>query len=195
MRIKISEQLERRIDRVYQLAGYSRKGDLIREATRSRLDELEAKYQPQEPSVRDAFSYTIDRGGVGGPEIRLTPNPEYPVRFEYVYIGDPPHTTILDTGKAFVPEETLDRSGIPGIKDTLEEIDGVKRVDVLTEGAISVKAAENAPFPVVEAEGEDPLVDRVYDALEKLIKEANQRVRDRELTREEARHQATKDYV
>lgn len=195
MRVKISDHLERRLERVYQLAGYSRKGDLIREATRSRLDELEAKYLTHEQSVRDAVSYTIDRGGVDGPEIRLTSTPDAPVRFEYVYVGDPPHTTILDTGQAFVPEETSDRSDIPGIKNTLEAIDGVDRVDVLTEGAISVKVTANTSIPLEEADGENPLVDRIYDALMELITDANQAVRDGELTRAEARRQATKDYV
>lgn len=194
MRVKISDQLERRIERVYQLAGYSRKGDLIREATRSRLDELETKYLTHEQSVRDAFSHTIDRGGVGSPEIRLTPTPDAPVRFEYVYVGDPPHTTILDTGQAFIPEETSDRSDIPGIKDTLEAIDGVDRVDVLTEGAISVKVTANTPIPVVETDGADSLVDRIYDPLLELITDANQSVREGELTRAEARRQATKGY-
>lgn len=195
MRVKISDHLERRLDRVYQLAGYSRKGDLIREATRSRLDELEAKYLTHEQSVRDDVSYMIDRGGVDGPEIRLTSTPDAPVRFEYVYVGDPPHTTILDTGQAFVPEETSDRSDIPGIKDTLEAIDGVDRVDVLTEGAISVKVTANTSIPLEEADGGNPLVDRIYDALMGLITDANQAVRDGELTRAEARRQATKDYV
>lgn len=194
MRIKISKQLERRIERVYQLSGHGRKGDLIREATRSRLDELEAEYQNREQSIHDAFTYTIDRGGVGGPEIRLTPNPESPVRFEYVYTGDPPHTTILDTGNTFIPEETPNGGEIPGITDTLEEIEYVERVDVLTQGAITVKVTEDASIPLVESEGKETLVHRVYDALEELIEDANRRVCDGEETREKARRRAVTDY-
>lgn len=194
MRVKIGEYLEKRIERVYQLAGYGRKGDLIRKATREHLDELEAKYITREQSVRDAFSYTIDRGGVGGPEIRLIPNPESPIRFEYVHVGDPPHTTILDTGIAFIPEETPAGRNIPGLKDTLEDIEGIERANVLTAGRITVRITEDTPIPVVEADGGEPLVDRIYDALGELIEETNRRIHEGEETRQDAKRLAVKDY-
>lgn len=194
MRAKIGEHLEERIQRVYQLAGYGRKGDLIRKATREHLDELEAKYITREQSVRDAFSHTIDRGGVGGPEIRLIPNPESPMRFEYVHVGDPPHTTILDTGITFVPEKKPAGSNIPGLKDTLEDTESIERANVLTAGGITVRIAEDTPIPVVEAEEEEPLVNRIYDALGELIEEANRRIHEGEETRQDAKRLAVKDY-
>lgn len=208
MRVKIGERLERRIERVYQLSGYSRKGDLVREATRQRVDELEAQYLSREQPVRDAFDCDVDRGGVGGPEVRLTPTEESALRFEYVYAGSPPHTTILDTGITFIPEETpgetsanspeepVDARDVPGIRDTLEAIDGVERADVLTEGAIVVKLAPDASSPRENApdrEG-DPVLDRIYAALDDLVESANRRVRNGEETREEARQRAVSGY-
>lgn len=195
MRIKIGERLEKRIERVYQLGGHSRKGDLIREATRERVDELEAEYLSREQSVRDAFAYTVDRGGVGGPEVRLTTRTESPVRFEYFYAGDPPHTTILDTGRTFIPEETPEGRDTPGIKDTLEAIEGVEEVRVLRKGAIAVTVAEDTPVPLVGTGSEEPFVDRIYDALGELIEEADRRVREGEETRQEAKQRAVKDYA
>jgi len=195
MRVKIGDRLEERIERVYQLAGYSRKGDLIREATRQRVDELEAEYLSREQSVREIFGYTVDRGGVGGSKIRFSPKPESPVRFEYFYVGNPPHTTILDTGNTFVPEETPEGSDLPGIGDTLEAIEGVEQAAILTEGVISVKVAEDSLIPLVDSDGTDSLVDRVYDALGALIEEANQRVREGEETRQDAKQRAVKDYA
>lgn len=208
MRVKIGERLERRIERVYQLSGYSRKGDLVREATRQRVDELEAEYLSREQPVRDAFDCDVDRGGVGGPEVRLTPTEESALRFEYVYAGSPPHTTILDTGITFIPEETPgetsanspeepdDARDVPGIRDTLEAIEGVEGADVLTEGAIAVKLAPDTPTPQGNAPDreEDPVVDRIYAALEDLVESANRRVRSGEETREEARQRAVSGY-
>lgn len=194
MRVKIGEQLERRIERVYQLSGHSRKGDLIREATRKRVDELESEYLGREQPVREAFDISIDRGGVGGAEVRLTPTSESPIRFEYFYAGSPPHTTILDTGITFVPEETPTGSPVPGIKDTLEAIEGVQRANVLTEGAISVKLTEATLNPPDGDPEEDPLVDRIFDALDELVQGANRRIRTGEETRQEAKRRATKDF-
>lgn len=194
MRVKIGEQLERRIERVYQLAGYSRKGDLIREATRQHVDELESECLAREQPVRDAFESSIDRGGVGGPEIRLAPESESPIRFEYFYAGTPPHTTILDTGITFVPEVRPTGSDLPGIKDTLEAIEGVERANVLTEGVISVKLEEDTLDPLGGEGVEEPLVDRIYDELGDLVQAANRRVHNGEETREEAKRRATKDY-
>lgn len=194
MRVKIGERLEGRIERVYQLAGYSRKGDLIREATRQRVDELEEEYLAREQPVREAFSCSIDRGGVGGSQIRLEPKPDSALRFEYFYSGAPPHTTILDTGTTFIPEESPGGSDVPGIKDTLEAIDGVERADVLTEGAIAIKLGAETLDPGAGTEAEDPFVDRIYEALEDLIENANRRVRREDETREDARRRAVRDY-
>ncbi|MFB6187167.1 MAG: hypothetical protein ABEI86_09920 [Halobacteriaceae archaeon] len=193
MRIQIGQQLEDRIERVYKQAGYSRKGDLVREATRKLVNELEAEYLTQEQSVRDAFTYTINRGGVGGPVIRLSPKTDSPIRFKYFSKGNPPHTTILDTGNTYIPEKAPEGSDLPGIVDTLEDIEGVDRVGVLTKGEISVTVKEDNSIPLVDADG-DTLVDHIYDKLGELIDEANRRVREGEETRQDAMRRAVKDY-
>lgn len=193
MRVQIGQQLEGRIEKVYKQAGYSRKGDVVREATRKLVNELEAEYLTQEQSVRDAFSYSINRGGVGGPVIRLSPKQDSPIRFEYFSKGDPPHTTILDTGNTYIPEEAPAGSSLHGIVDALEQIEGVERVGVLTKGVISVTVSENNSVPLVEAEG-NALVDRIYDSLGELIDEANRRVREGKETRQDAKRRAVKDY-
>lgn len=195
MRVKIGDRLERRIERVYQLDGYSRKGDLIREATRNLVEDLEDAYLNGEAPIREAFAESIDRGGVGGARIRLTPEAESPVRFEYIYEGNPPHTTILDTGLTFVPERTPEGSEVPGIRDTLESLDGVERADVLTEGVISVTLSADAVTPLDGSGGTAPVVDRVYDALADLVRTANRLVREGEDTRQAARRRAIKDYA
>lgn len=192
MRVQIGQQLENRIERVYKQAGYSRKGDLVRDATRRLVNDLEAEYLTQEQSVRDAFSYTINRGGVGGPVIRFSPRSDSPVRFKYFNKGDPPHTTILDTGNTYIPEEAPDGSDLPGVVDVLEKIDGVKRANVLTKGEISVTVREDNSIPLVDADGS--LVDRIYDTLGELIDEANRRVREGDETRQDAMRRAVKDY-
>lgn len=191
MRTKIGPQLEERIEKIYRQAGYNRKGDLVREATRQLVNELEAEHLTQEKSVRDAFSYTINRGGVGGPVIRLSPDP--PIRFEYFSKGDPPHTTILDTGNTYIPEEAPEGSDLPGVVDVLEEIDGIAKAGVLTKGEISVTVDENNSTPITDADGES-LVDQIYDELGTVIDEANRRVREGEETRQDAKRRAVKDY-
>lgn len=195
MRVKIGDRLERRIERVYQLDGYSRKGDLIREATRDLVEELEDAYLTGEAPIQEAFDHSIDRGGVGGARIRLTPASESPVRFEYIYDGNPPHTTILDTGLTFIPERTPEGGDAPGIRDTLESLDIVERADVLTEGVITVTLSQDAVAPFAASNGEASIVDRVYDALAELIEGANRRVREGEDTRQAARRRAIKDYA
>jgi len=195
MRIQIGEQLDERIERVYRQAGYSRKGDLVREATRRLVNDLEADYLTQEQHIRDAFSYTINRGGVRGPVIRFTPKSDSPIRFEYFSKGNPPHTTILDTGNTYLPERAPDGSDLPGIVDALEEVEGIAGVGVLTKGEISVTVAEDNAIPLVEPDRDgEGIVDRVYDILDDLIREANCRVRTGEETRQDAKRRAVKDY-
>lgn len=192
MRVQIGQQLQDRIERIYKQAGYSRKGDLVREATRKLINDLEAKYLTQEQSVRDAFEYTVNRGGVGGPVIRLSPKTNSPIRFKYFSKGNPPHTTILDTGNTYIPEKAPDGSDLPGIVDVLD-IEGVDRVGVLTKGEISVTVQDDNSIPLVDADGET-LVDRIYDKLGELIDEANQRVCEGEETRQDAMRRAVKDF-
>lgn len=193
MRVEIGEQTERRIERIYRQAGYSRKGDLVREATRTLVNELEAEYLTHEQSIHDVFTYTINRGGVGGPVIRLRPTNESPVRFKYFSKGNPPHTTILDTGNTFIPEEAPEGSDLPGVVDALEEIEGVDRVGVLTKGEISVTVEEDNAIPL-GGEESNTVVDRIYERLGDLIDEANRRVREGEETRQDAHRRAVKDY-
>lgn len=192
MRVKIGNQLENRISRVYKPAGYSRKGDLVREATRQLVTELEAEYLAQDQSAHDAFSCTIHRGGVGGPVIRLQPTSS--LRFKYFSKGNPPHTTILDTGLTYIPEKSPSGSDYPGVRDTLESLEGVEKANVLTKGEISVTVEEDSAVPVDNSEEETTIVDQIYDELDRLIAEANRRVHDGEETRDDALRRAVKDY-
>lgn len=194
MRVKIGDALEERITRVYQQAGYSRPGDLVREATTELVTDLEAEHPTQDQSVRDGFTYTINRGGVGGPVIRLQPKTESLFRFKYFSKGDPPHTTIFDTGTTYIPEHSPTGSDVPGVEDTLEQIDGVEKVNVLTKGEISVTVKADNSLPVVDDEAENTLVDQLYDSLEQLIEEGNRRVRDGDETRQDALRRAVTDY-
>lgn len=186
VRPELPQQLEDRIETIYRQAGYQSKGDLVRDAVRKHVNELEAEHHVQEVAVRDAFDYSIHRTRVSGPEIRFTPKREAPVRFKYVDKGNPPHTTLLDTGTTYVAEDD--------IVDALENIEGVERAGVLTKGEIKVTVAEDNPVPLAESDTQKPLVDRVYDTLDPIIREANQRVLDGEETRRDAFERAVKPY-
>jgi len=186
MRPEIPDQLENRIETVYRQAGYRSKGDLVRDAVRKHVNDLEAEHHINEVAVRDAFDDTIYRTSVSGPEIRFTSKSNTSFRFKYVDKGNPPHTTLLDTGTTYVAEDN--------IVDALENLEGVARTRVLTKGEIKVTVAEDNPVPLAESDTQKPLVDRVYDTLDPLIKEANQRVLNGEETRQEAFEQAVKPY-
>ncbi len=194
MRVKIGDTLEERIQKVYQQAGYSRPGDLVREATRELVTDFEADHLTQEQSVRDGFTCTVNRGGVGGPVIRLQPKTESPFRFKYFSKGDPPHTTIFDTGTTYIPEHSPTGSDVPGLEDALEQIDGVEQVTVLTKGELSVTVKADRSLPVDDSDVEDTLVDQLYAELERVIDEADQRVRTGDETRQDAHRRAVTDY-
>ena len=186
MRPEIPQQLADRIEKVYRQAGYQNKGDLVRDAVRQYVNDLEAEHHVQEVAVDDAFDYAIHRTGVGGPEIRLTAKSNSPVRFKYVSKGDPPHTTLLDTGSTYIAEDD--------VVDAIEDVQGVGRAGVLTDGVIKITVAENNPVPLTDSDDGQPLVSQVFETLETLITDANQRVLDGEETRQEAFQRAVRAY-
>lgn len=179
-RPEIPEGLERRIEDVYEQAGYKTKSELVRDAARQHVNDLEAKHHVTKQLKRDLFQYRIVEHEHKGPEIRLAPQQGSQLRFKYFDKGDPPHTTILDTGNTWVGQDD--------IEEAVQEVQGVDRCGVLTKGAISVDVAEYNDVPIEE------LVDDVYDALYELIEEADRRVAEGEQTREKALEDAVAPY-
>ncbi|WP_225917876.1 hypothetical protein [Halobaculum rubrum] len=183
MRPKIPDTLAQRIEEVYRHGNHESGAELVRHAARKRVNELEAEYHAQEKEVRDVFDYEIRRSMGGGVQIRLTPRTNSPVRFKYFSKGDPPHTTILDTGTSYIGEDTL--------KSALQ-MEGVKNVNILTEGTIRVDVSEENQVPL--SGDEDTFVDRIYDAMGDLIQERNRRVVEGEESKDEAYKRAIRDY-
>ncbi|QZY01225.1 hypothetical protein K6T25_15445 (plasmid) [Halobaculum rubrum] len=71
-------------------------------------------------------------------------------------------------------------------------MEGVKNVNILTEGTIRVDVSEENQVPL--SGDEDTFVDRIYDAMGDLIQERNRRVVEGEESKDEAYKRAIRDY-
>jgi hypothetical protein len=173
-----------RIERIYREAGFDDPDDLVRHATVKYLNELEADHRVEERLVRDTFDFVVRRSRVGPTQIRLAPAKASPVRLQYYAEGEPPHTTVLDTGRSFVARDE--------VEDALTRIDGVASARILAEGVIKVNVSETNRLPLTGAD--HSLVDEIYDALGELVESANRSVLEGEETRVEARERAVQDH-
>lgn len=194
MRPEIPPSTSERIERIYREAGFDDPGDLVRRATVKYLNELEADHRVEERLVRDTFDYVVRRSSVAPTRIRLAPTKESPVRLQYCAEGEPPHTTILDTGHSFVAQDE--------VEDALTQIEGVASARILADGVIRVSVSETNRLPLTGADdspeddssSDETLVDEIYDVLGELVESANRSVLEGEETRSEARERAIRDY-
>lgn len=114
---------------------------------------------------------------------------ESPVRLQYYSNGEPPHTTILDTGHSFGAQDE--------VEDALIRIEGVASARILPDGVIKVNVSEANQLPLTDADGslvDGTLVDEIYDVLGELVESANRSVLEGEETRSEARERAIREY-
>lgn len=182
MRPEIEGSLESRVKRVYKQAGYGTASELVRDAVRNHLNQIEAQGYTDGPVGRPLFRYRIYPSEEYPTEIRLLPK-EDSLTFESFEHGEPPHTVVFDTGVSYV--------GADAIKDGLREINGVEYVQVPVQtGAIRIYVtADEAP------EGEyEQLVNRVYETLVYLFAVADKQVENDAVTRQESYQQAVAPY-
>ena len=199
MRPEIPPSTSKRIQRIYREAGFDDPGDLVRRATVKYLNELEADHAVEERLVRDTFDCVVRRSSVGPTQIRLAPTKKSPVRLQHYAEGEPPHTTILDTGHSFVAQDE--------VEDALTRTEGVASARILPDGVVNVNVSETNRLPLVGADcspedtsrtdassANETLVDEIYDALGELVESANRSVLEGEETRSEARERAIREY-
>lgn len=181
MRPEITGTLEDRVKRIYKEAGYGTASELVRDAVRNHLNDLEAQIQSDDSSARRHFSYRIFTSQGYPPEIRLSPKNDSPIKVERFEKGGPPYTVLLDTGTSYI--------GADKIEETLEQLDGVDDCSVPhTSGEIYVHVAEDNSKPL------ETLIDEVYDSMFQLIEQSDKAVETGELTRQESYRQAVRPY-
>lgn len=126
---------------------------------------------------RDGFRIEIDEDRS---RITLEPSTESKLEFEYFAKGDPPHTAILDTGVAWIGQDSI-----------VETIEGVQEVGKcylgLTTGEIVVEYTDGG-------EQSEIIVEKILYALSDLINSHEQLVIESERTRRETREDAIAPY-
>lgn len=182
MRPEIEGSLEERVKRVYKEAGYGTASELVRDAVRDHLNQIEAEQYAEEPSERPFFTYQIFSVDDYPTEIRLFPKEDF-LEVEPFEEGDPPHTVVFDTGISYV--------GADEIQDKLEQITGVDHVQIsIPSGQIQVYESEDKPYD----SDYETLVSSVYEVLSQLFAEIDRRAEDGELTRQESYQRAIAPY-
>lgn len=182
MRPEIEGSLESRVKHVYKQAGYGTASELVRDAVRKHLNQVEAQDYTDGPAGRPLFRYRIYPSEEYPTEIRLLPKEES-LTFESFEHGEPPHTLVFDTGVSYV--------GADAIEDELREIDGVDHIQIpIQAGEIRVYVtADEAP----ELEF-DQLVNLIYETLVHLFAVSDKQVESGSRTRQESYQHAVAPY-
>jgi Arc/MetJ-type ribon-helix-helix transcriptional regulator len=117
VRPKIEGRLEDRIKSIYKDAGYGTASELIRDAVRSHLTELEAELHDSS-KLGEHFTYRIITSPNTPPEIRIFPSGDTKICVEERPDGDSP-AVIIDTGTSYV--------GSDHVTNALDDIEGIER--------------------------------------------------------------------
>ncbi len=127
--------------------------------------------------LRDGFRIEIDEERS---QITLEPSKDSRPEFEYFSKGDPPHTTILDTGVVWIGQDP--------IEETIENIPEVRKCYLkLTTGEIVVEYTDSG-------EESEIIVEKILHVLTDLIDSHEQLVMESKRTRRETREDAIAPY-
>lgn len=152
MRPEIGGQLEYRAEEIYEQAGYTTPSELVRDAVRRRLDELEQELDVSERPEYEVFQYEIGSARIADTiNLDLSPKPNSGLKLKYVNKGSPPHYVEFRTGSTTIQESS--------IQEALTPIEGVADAGFITKPRIRVKIEKDTsrPFSVI--------VEEVFDNL------------------------------
>lgn len=182
MRPEIDGSLEERVKRVYKQAGYGTASELVRDAVRNHLNQIEAEQYEEELAERPFFTYQIFSVEDYPTEIRLFPK-EDSLKVEPFEEGNPPHTVVYDTGISYV--------GADQIEEEIEKISGVDYVQIsISTGQIRVYDDQDGS----RGPNQESLVNHIYETLSQLFAEFDRRIEDGELARQESYQRAISPY-
>jgi hypothetical protein len=156
MRPEISGRLEQRVENLHEQAGYATPSELVRDAVRRRMDELERELKVSEQPKYELFQYEIRSNQVEETiKLDLSPKPNSGLRLKYVDKGPTPHHVELRTGSETLREHA--------IQEALKPIDGVVDAGFITKPRIRVKIQKDTtrPFSVI--------VEEVFDTLYEVV--------------------------
>lgn len=155
MRPEIPESVEQRINDIYAEAGYASGTELVRDAVRRWVEQLEQKYPEQDTSDYPDFEYSVS-SNTELIRLTLTPTDESDLR-----IGD--RGGQHESKPTLYTEDTMIKNGT--VKSALEGIDGVKRGTLTHTGEIDVQ------IPIDEQREFDTIVDDVFQKIADVIRE------------------------
>lgn len=182
MHLEIENSLEERIDRVYKKAGYSTASELVRDAVRDRLNQIEARQYSEETTERPFFKYRIFKSKGYPTEVRLIAKQES-VKFEIFENQNKPQTVVFDTGVSYI--------GADDVEKRLEQIKEVAQVQIsILTGEILLHEQQNESLEP----NQEILLNQIYDSLSQLFAESDRRVAEDEITQQESYHRAISPY-
>jgi len=153
MRPEIPPALEERIEKIYENAGYASGTELVRDAVRRWVSELETKYPERGDDDYPDLSYTVS-SNTKLIKLELIPTEDSDLR-----IGDSggQHQSVptLYTESAMIKNETM--------KPALESITGVKYGGLTHSGEFSVKISRDTEADL------DSIVDEVFRTIKNVI--------------------------
>lgn len=182
MDFDFTEYDEMRLERICSETEYSNPRELVRNALRRRLNELEAEELTSTQLKRDLFRcQTIPGNKKSLTQVRFIPQEDSQIRFRYFHKGNPPHTAYLDTGNTVI--------GADEIENNLTDIDKIENCLVPnTTGDTRVRISENNNQPL------NKLIEDVRDVLYNLIRERDKRIEQNKETRGDAKSRALRGY-
>lgn len=182
MHLEIENSLEERIDRVYKKAGYSTASELVRDAVRDRLNQIEARQYSEETTERPFFKYRIFKSKRYPTEVRLIAKQES-VKFEIFENQNKPQTVVFDTGASYI--------GADDVEKRLEQIKAVAQVQIsILTGEILLHEQQDESLEP----NQEILLNQIYDSLSQLFAEFDRRVAEDEITQQESYHRAISPY-
>lgn len=153
MRPEIPESLEQRIENIYEEAGYASGTELVRDAVRRWVDELEQKYPKQETEEYPDLEYTVS-SNTKLVRLKLAPTENSELR-----IGDSggQHQSkpTLYSEDAMIKNST--------VKSALEDISGVQNGGLTHTGEVKVEIPHESERDI------NMIVDDVFQTIYNLI--------------------------